>query len=506
MTPILLLLVIFVLLLIYLNTFRLPKNFPPGPKNFPIWGGYYQVLWENMNLPYKTFHSMAKRYKTNVVGLFLGNFKVVVACDLETCRDVMLKPEFQGRVDAFLPRYRGDGDLLGVIFSEGPLWQEQRRFMLRNMRDFGFGKRSDSLEHDLQEEVQDLIDLIRKGNTDICKGRVAKIPELLYAINANMAIQIYSGDRKPLPEAYEFGHIMAEQAKVIDATTGALNITPWMRHLFPSLIGYNVTKKATKYAKQFVDSLISNHKENMSDETSNDFIDRYIQEMKNRIYRGDEYTSFTERQLQVIGLDMLFAASTTIPFMTSFILLLLTKYKEVQRKCQEEIDNVVGQNRLPTLQDRQFLPYCEATIREAMRYQTLAPLGVPHKALEDTTLGGYFIPKGTMVLTSIYSAHRDEKVWDEPDKFMPERFIDNDGKIIRKDMTVPFGLGKRVCAGETFARQNIFVQMTGLLQSFDFEVPDQCTLPDLSENVSGISESPKPFLLKFIDRVYKKKI
>lgn len=54
--------------------------------------------------------------------------------------------------------------MLGIIFTEGDLWTEQRRFMLRNARDFGFGKRSDVLEEKLADEIKDLVDLLRKGN------------------------------------------------------------------------------------------------------------------------------------------------------------------------------------------------------------------------------------------------------------------------------------------------------------------------------------------------------
>ncbi|XP_075227318.1 putative cytochrome P450 304a1 isoform X2 [Lycorma delicatula] len=462
---------------IYMNILFKPKNFPPGPPSWPIWGGYYQILLENFRFPYKAIHEMAKRYNTNVVGTYLGSFATVIACDFESVRDVLLRPEFQGRVDAFVPRFRSDGDLLGIIFTEGDKWLEQRRFMLRNMRDFGFGRRSDVLEQPFS------------------KNGYVKLPESFYAMYANMAVYIFSGDRKPFKEAYEFADNMVKQNKKIDTTTGVINMTPWMRYFAPGPIGYTVTKFATRYAKTFVQNLIDEHKSKITDDTTNDYIDKYMQEMRKQMEL--QYpTTYTEKQLQVTGMDMLFAGSTTVPFMTSFIIYLLSKHQRVQKKCQEEIEDVVGKSRLPTLNDRPNLPYTEAAIREALRFQTLVPLGVPHKATEDTTLGGYFIPKDTMVLTNLYSVHMDEKIWDNPQEYTPERFIEPNGKLKKRDLSLPFGLGKRVCAGETFARQNIFVVVSSLLQNFNFIEDPSHLFPELNDNIAGLNESPQPFWVK----------
>ena len=71
----------------------------------------------------------------------------------------------------------------------------------------------------------------------------------------------------------------------------------------------------------------------------------------------------------------------------------------------------------------------------------MTPLGLPRRCVEDTTLGGYFIPKDTIMLPNLWTAHRDERVYENPDKFQPERFLDDHGNLIRKDTTVAFGAG-----------------------------------------------------------------
>lgn len=76
-----------------------------------------------------------------------------------------------------------------------------------------------------------------------------------------------------------------------------------------------------------------------------------------------------------------------------------------------------------------------------MRYQTLTPFGVFHKALKDTTLCGYTIPKNTFIITNLAGMNEDPEFWGDPETFRPERFLQENGAL-GKDMTLPFGLGK----------------------------------------------------------------
>lgn len=99
------------------------------------------------------------------------------------------------------------------------------------------------------------------------------------------------------------------------------------------------------------------------------------------------------------------------------------------------------------------MPYTEATLREIMRFETLVPMSVPHRAMKDTTLGGFYVPKDTIVIAGLYALHNDRKIWGDPENFRPERFLSDDGKLnLKKDLSLPFGAGRRLCAGETFAR------------------------------------------------------
>ncbi|XP_046571309.1 cytochrome P450 2J1-like [Haliotis rubra] len=117
-------------------------------------------------------------------------------------------------------------------------------------------------------------------------------------------------------------------------------------------------------------------------------------------------------------------------------LLYLAAYPEVQAKLHAEVDRVLGERRVPMLSERHKLPYTEAVLYESMRKGAVAPLGLPHSTTCDTTVAGYEIPKGTIVLANIFAIHHDPRHWKEPEVFNPERFL-----------TIPEGLHRRLKVG-----------------------------------------------------------
>lgn len=102
------------------------------------------------------------------------------------------------------------------------------------------------------------------------------------------------------------------------------------------------------------------------------------------------------------------------------------------------------------------LPYTEAVIREVMRMSPPLPLSVIHKAVKDTTLGGYAIPANTAVITNLAAMHHDPNLWSDPENFRPERFINEKGELT-KDMSLPFGFGKSIYFNRSATRRTYFI-------------------------------------------------
>ena len=118
-------------------------------------------------------------------------------------------------------------------------------------------------------------------------------------------------------------------------------------------------------------------------------------------------------------------------------------HPNLQSKVQEEIEKVIGRERLPCIEDRVNMPFTEAVLMEALRRSSVVHVGVPHRATEEFTVRGYTIPKGVHIISALFSVHHDPVNFPEPHLFKPERFLNEDGtKVVTSEFLIPFGLGK----------------------------------------------------------------
>ncbi|KIJ41713.1 hypothetical protein M422DRAFT_229524 [Sphaerobolus stellatus SS14] len=182
----------------------------------------------------------------------------------------------------------------------------------------------------------------------------------------------------------------------------------------------------------------------------------------------------------------------------TLFILAMAMHPNVQEKAQAEIDSVVGTHRLPNFSDRESLPYVNAIIKETLRWQNVSPLNDPHLLTEDDVYNGYFIPKGTIVISCIWTILHDPTIYPDPFEFKPERFI-KEGKFnhnIVDPYAAVFGHGRRICPGRYFADETIYIMTVSLLAAFNITAPlDETGRPKtlVCEMSGGIISSPEPF-------------
>lgn len=140
-------------------------------------------------------------------------------------------------------------------------------------------------------------------------------------------------------------------------------------------------------------------------------------------------------------------------------------FPEVQKKAQEELDRVIGTERLPTFTDRTSLPYVDAVVKEVLRWHPVTPTGVPHVAAEDDVYNGMFIPKGTMLIPNTWLFMHDENNYKDPHLFNPERFLDKTPEL--DPHVLAFGFGRRICPGRELADASIFLSIAMSLATLD---------------------------------------
>ncbi|KAK7283330.1 hypothetical protein RIF29_12772 [Crotalaria pallida] len=237
-------------------------------------------------------------------------------------------------------------------------------------------------------------------------------------------------------------------------------------------------KRIAKEVDEFVQVLLDEHKQNRNGDAGegqgkqHDFMDVLLSVVE----KGEDFDGRdTDTAIKATCLGMIIAGTDTTTGTMTWALSLLLNNREVLSKAMHELDTQIGRDRLPVESDVKNLVYLQAIIKETLRLYPAGPLIMPHESMEDCIVGGYHVPAGTRLLTNIAKIQRDPLVYPNPLEFRPERFItthkDVDLRGHHFDL-LPFGAGRRMCPGLSFALQIMLLTLANLLHGFDVETSD----------------------------------
>ncbi|KAL3862681.1 hypothetical protein ACJMK2_008634 [Sinanodonta woodiana] len=284
------------------------------------------------------------------------------------------------------------------------------------------------------------------------------------------------------------------------ASTGSLvSFMPLLRFVPGDFFGIkNITKKI-QLVKDFVNELIEEHVQKFDEGNIEDFIDAFISEMNKQ--NNGENTIFTKEYLTAIIMDLFIAGTETTSTTVTWASFYLATRPDIQSRIFQEIKENVGSERLPSMQDKQSLVYTEAFIMEVLRMSNIVIFSVPHAPVTDVWIRGFHIPKGMQIFPDISSVLSDPAVWGDPENFRPERFVSEEGTLLKPDEFIPFFTGRRNCLGESLARMELFLFISALVQRFELMPPEGETL-DIKDvdGIFGGTHAPKPFYIRAISR------
>ncbi|XP_044839485.1 cytochrome P450 2D14-like isoform X2 [Mauremys mutica] len=483
-------LTVFALLFDFLKRRKSWSRYPPGPTSLPFIGTMLQIDFHN---PHLSFTQLSEKYG-NVFSLQNCWSNLIVVNGFKAVKEALVQKSEDFADRPYFPIYEHLGfgeNAEGVVPARyGQAWKEQRRFALSTFRNLGMGKKS--LEQRVTEETGFLYSAICSE-----KGRPFDPHFLINNAVSNVICSLVYGERFDYDNK-KFQRLLHFFEQALNEEGGFLPqlliVVPWLLRIpgVPQSVF-----RAQKEVLDFTDELVKEHRTTWNPTHTRDFTDAFLQEIeKAKEHAG---SSFNDNNLRMVTVDLFTAGTETTSTTLRWALLYMLLHPDIQCKVHEEIDKVIGRDRSPQMEDLANMPYTNAVIYETQRYGDIFPVGVPHMTYRDTELQGFFIPKGTTVITNLSSVLKDETVWEKPHQFYPEHFLDADGQFVKREAFLPFSAGRRVCLGEQLARMELFLFFTSLLQHFTFRLPEGQARPREVGRFAA-TLTPHPYQIQAVPR------
>ncbi|RDB29712.1 hypothetical protein Hypma_013789 [Hypsizygus marmoreus] len=462
-------------------TSRGKSPLPPGPRGLPIIGNVADMPSQR---EWITFAEWGRKWGGICSVKVLGRSMIIV-----NSYEIMDELDKKGAIYSDRPRLEMGGELVGycdtlVLLPYGPRFRTFRKHFSNFLGPLPMEDNARVVEHEtyrfLKRQLAHPTDLM----TNLRKLAGGVILKLTYSIEVQE-------DDDPFIDLIERANTNFNAATVPGAFV--VDFFPSLRYLPEWLPGMGFLQTAREWAKATADMVevpfAFTKKKMASGSAPPSFVANLM----------EEEDQLTPEQIN----DIKFAASsmygggadTTVSAEYAFFLAMVL-YPDVQKKAQAEIDAVIGQDRLPTLTDRPHLPYVNAVVSEVLRWNSVAPTGVPHTAMEDGIINGYLIPKGSIIVANLWNMLHDPEVYPDPFAFNPDRHIARDGKPTQRDpRTVCFGYGRRVCPGMYLAETSLFAAISMSFTVFDVSkaVENGVEITPVHTNTSGIISYPEPF-------------
>eukprot|EP01018_Ginkgo_biloba_P005071 Gb_27804 [translate_table: standard] len=235
-------------------------------------------------------------------------------------------------------------------------------------------------------------------------------------------------------------------------------------------------KHIHKVFDDFFEKIIQEHVENKSRD-HRDFVDVMLQLSEDNTMDIE----ITRDNIKAVILDMLSAGTDTSSATLEWAMSELLLNPSMMKKAQDELQSVVGLNRMVEESDLPQLEYLQVVVKETLRLHPPGPLLIPHEAREDCVVAGYNIPKKARIIVNVFAVGTDPNSWEDADMFKPERFIGSPIDIKGQDFEViPFGSGRRGCPGQPLGTTVVEYALATLLHCFDWRLPDGMKAEDLS--------------------------
>ncbi|KAI3515705.1 hypothetical protein L1887_14608 [Cichorium endivia] len=474
---------------------------PPGPTPLPFIGCTIQML---LNRPtFRWIQELMAQFKTPILCIRLGpsTHVIVVSCPNLAC-EFLRKQDivFSSRPETLSTYLVSDGYKTTILSPPGDQWKKMKTIMVHDVLSPPIHK---WLQPKRDEEANHLLSYIHnqieKHATPTDSGLV-NIRETSHHFFGNWIRMMIFGTRF-------FGDGMEDGGPGEEETEHVASVFTILKYLyafsiidfFPWLGGKidfdghkkiirTAIQRVRKYQDRLVDERIQMWNEGVR-KVKDDVLDVLI---------NHESPKLTAEEIKAQILEIMLAAIDNPSNAIEWAMAEMINEPTILKRAGAELDHEVGRNRLVEEGDLPQLNYIKACLKEAFRLHPFAPFNFPHVSIKNTTVAGYFIPKGSHVLLSRPGLGRNPNVWMDPMRFDPDRHLDVEGKqVVLSDndlRMLSFSTGRRGCPGVVLGSTITTMMLARMVQSFTWEVPPNESGIKLDENDDGLSLA-KPLVL-----------
>ncbi|KAL4246690.1 cytochrome P450 family protein [Abortiporus biennis] len=468
-------------------------HLPPGPKPLPFIGNVHQLPIEHQE---KAFAEWGRKYG-DIIFIQIFRAPTIIINSLKVAKALL---DQRSRSYSDRPRLVLLAELWGfdtqlISMPNNSRFRKQRKWLL------------DALTRSSILKYQNL----QKREAYILLAGLIQTPECFvdhvwrYAA-ANILQVTY--DHRVITSDDPQLKLSQKTFSVVAAPRGPMEILvdffPRLKHYPTWLPGSSWKRNALevrKAVKSTLDAPYALIRHRMDEGTAGPCV---ISSLIEKYYR-DGTLEENEEDIKGAGGMMYGAGTETTASTINALILALVRHPRVFQKLKDEVDRVVGNDRLPDFTDRPHMPYHEAALTELFRYHSAVTMGMPHFNTKEDTYEGYNIPAGTTVIANIWAMGQDEETYPNPEEFRPERFLGLDSASF--DSINPkqfaFGFGRRLCPGRDLAEATIFLAMSGIAATMNItpiKDDDGMELVPPHAFTGGFASTPKPFKCKITPR------
>ncbi|PFH47781.1 hypothetical protein AMATHDRAFT_87514 [Amanita thiersii Skay4041] len=467
-------------------------SLPPGPKGWPIFG--CRVPHDHAWL---TYTEWAKDYGDIIYLQTLGQ-PLVILNSLKVINDL-----FEKRSTIYSDRPRmimanelmgWDWDLVHMPYSDR--WRQHRRVFHQQFQSRAIPEYHPVLRHAAANFVLNLFASPKDFRDHIRQLAGGIVLRVVYGYDVKSKNDDYI---KLMKKAVE------PLLQVVHAGTYLVEYLPALKYIPSWFPGAKFKKDALQWSvftQQLREQPFGSVEKSMASGAGLPcFISKQLEKAE---ATGDP--TIAEVAKNCAGIAYAAGSDTTVSLIESWFLAMVL-YPEAQARARKELETVIGPNRLPDFPDRSALPYIDAMLLETLRWNPPTPLGVPHRALHDDIYENHYIPKGATVIGNNWAITRDEELYPEPERFMPERFLSRESKEGHGSSDPvaggAFGFGRRICPGRHLAMDSAWLTVVYLLLCYEIARAVDDTGKEIIprvDNISGIVVHPKPYELRLIPR------